>query len=51
MPGVIRPWTGTTPESISATPTPAPVYPACHRLVARMVAATLWSEYGSPDGS
>src|ERR1041385_4304910 len=49
--GAASPWTGVTPESISATSIPAPVYPADHMFVARTACSTFRSEYGSPDCS
>src|SRR5436853_6602907 len=51
LPGALRPWTGATPVSMTATSMPLPVYPALHHACAPRYAVVAEAEFGSVAGS
>src|SRR3989304_5698921 len=50
-PAVARPSTGLTPVSMTATSTPAPVYPAAHQARTPVYVVVLYMELTSVTGS
>src|SRR3990172_8817693 len=51
LPAVARPSTGLTPVSMTATSTPAPVYPAAHQARTPVYVVVLYMELTSVTGS
>src|SRR3970282_246773 len=51
LPAVARPSTGLTPVSMTATSTPAPVYPAAHQARIPVYVVVLYMELKSVTGS
>ncbi len=43
LPGIVSPSTGTTPESMSATVTPTPVWPLFQNALAFVASMTTWN--------